>query len=179
MTAVGAPLTLTGRLGCCVDCRCRTCVRFSLPTDSSSVPLSRRLVAKALSEWGLSGYEALRQTALLVLSELVTNSVRHAAPASPEVDITVTLLDDALTLAVHDRHPHRPTALPRPHPDGSGGWGLRLVKTLAAELGGTTAVPADQDGRGKTVLVRLPLRETDARSHRTEGQGERTAAARP
>lgn len=158
MTAVEAPLPL--RDGAPMTEQdvetARTC-DFSLPTDLVSVPVSRCLATEALAAWGLAGEHPMRETALLVLSELVTNSVRHAARLSPRVDVTLTLAGSLLTIAVHDGDPRRPKPLRRPRRDGSGGWGLRLVTSLAAEAGGGMRVLGDAAGRGKTVSVRLPL----------------------
>jgi hypothetical protein len=130
---------------------------FSLPTDPVSVPASRAIAGQTLDAWGFARGDELREKALLVLSELVTNSVRHAASLSPHVEVGLSLTGSELTVAVHDRHPFRPFPLPGPRADGSGGWGLRLVRDLAAETGGAMAVRADLDGSGKTVAARLPL----------------------
>lgn len=130
---------------------------FSLPTDPVSVPASRAIAGQTLDAWGFARDDALRATALLVVSELVTNSVRHAARFSPQVDVGLSLTDTELTVAVHDRDPYRPSPLPGPRLDGDGGWGLRLVMELAAETGGALAVRADLDGPGKTVAAHLPL----------------------
>jgi anti-sigma regulatory factor (Ser/Thr protein kinase) len=132
--------------------------RYSLPTKTVSVPASRTLAAEALDAWAVAPEHPVRETVLLVLSELVTNSVRHAARLSPQVDVALGLSDGTLTIAVHDRHPHRPKPLREPRRNGAGGWGLRLVKTLAAEASGSMDIVPDDDGRGKTVAVRLPLR---------------------
>ncbi|MFI6350178.1 ATP-binding protein [Streptomyces sp. NPDC050560] len=130
---------------------------FSVPAEPVSVPASRAIAGHALAAWGLADEDTLCETALLVLSELVTNSVKHAARLSPSVDIGLTLTGGELTVAVHDSHPHRPVAAPRAREDGSGGWGLRLVTDLAIRRGGAVAVRADREGPGKTVSARLPL----------------------
>jgi anti-sigma regulatory factor (Ser/Thr protein kinase) len=160
MTAVEAPVPvgedmnpLSGDLPECPALSCD----FSLPTDPVSVPASRAIAGQTLDAWGFALGDSVRETALLVLSELVTNSVRHAARLSPQVDVGLSLTDTELTVAVHDRHPHRPSPLTRPRLDGEGGWGLRLVMELAAETGGGMAVRADLDGPGKTVAAYLPL----------------------
>ncbi|GAB2591286.1 ATP-binding protein [Streptomyces capparidis] len=154
MHAAGAAPAAGGRRVRRRDC-CR--LNVDLPTTPPSVPAARTVVAGALDAWGLTGDHALRETALLVLSELTTNAVRHAAALSPRMHVSVALADGALTVAVHDRHPLRPATPPEPHPDGTGGWGLRMVEALVAEAGGSKSVPADPDGAGKTVVVRLPL----------------------
>ncbi|UNZ21303.1 ATP-binding protein [Streptomyces sp. 891-h] len=130
---------------------------FTLPTAHvTSVPRSRAEVDQVLSSWGLATHP-IRDAVLLIVSELVTNAVRHAAVCSSAVDVALAMADGQLDVAVHDRHPHRPRALPTPREDGDGGFGLHLVQHLAVEAGGSTAVPADPDGGGKTVTVTLPL----------------------
>jgi Histidine kinase-like ATPase domain len=134
---------------------------FTLRTEPASVPAARTLAAEALKAWGVAADHPAHQAALLILTELTTNSVRHAAQASPEMAVTLGLHPAAgtaprtVTLAVHDDHPRRPHALPHPRRDGTGGWGLPLVETLAHEWGGGVAVVADGEGGGKTVRVRL------------------------
>ncbi|MCC3777897.1 ATP-binding protein [Streptomyces sp. UNOB3_S3] len=130
---------------------------FSVPTVPGAVPAARREVAAQLGLWGLRPGAAVTQTAVLAVSELVTNTVRHAAEASARTDVHIGLNDRHLMVAVHDRDPRMPRRMEAPHLDGSGGRGLHLVETLAAEAGGRTCVPRDADGGGKTVTVLLPL----------------------
>jgi len=111
-----------------------------------------------LVAWGLDLDDPVVDSSIVIISELVTNTAKHAAVLCRQAEVTLALSYGRLLLAVHDRHPHRPKALLNPHPDDSGGWGLQLVRDLAAEAGGRTDVPADADGRGKTVRVELPLR---------------------
>ncbi len=138
------------------ECPALSC-DFSLPSEPVSVPASRAIADQTLGAWGFARDDSVRATALLVISELVTNSVRHAARLSPQVDVGLSLTDRELTVAVHDRHPHRPSPLAQPRLDGEGGWGLRIVMELAAESGGAMAVRADLHGPGKTVAAYLPL----------------------
>lgn len=130
--------------------------RFSLPTVAASVPTARREARQLLADWLPAEEDALSDAALLVLSELVTNTVRHAAATSPLSDIALLLTPDALVIAVHDRHPAIPAPRARAHADGSGGRGLAIVAALADEVGGELRVVADEDGLGKTSTVRLP-----------------------
>lgn len=130
---------------------------FTVEAIEASVPAARHEVAAQLAMWGLPRGSDLVDTALLAVSELVTNSVQHAADSSPTADVAVGMDCEHLTVAVHDRHPQLPLPVDVPHLDGSGGWGLRLVEALAAEAGGKTSAPLDADGLGKTVTVRLPL----------------------
>jgi anti-sigma regulatory factor (Ser/Thr protein kinase) len=71
----------------------------------------------------------------LLVSELVTNSVRHAAPESDHVQLYVTLDDETLHVQVADSGEGFE---PRPR-DGEntkpGGWGLFLVEKLSDRWG--------------------------------------------
>ncbi|BAJ31902.1 MULTISPECIES: ATP-binding protein [Kitasatospora] len=131
--------------------------QLSLDTVPASVPAARRGARAELAARGLDADHPLTDTVLLVVSELVTNAVRHAAPRSPRATLRLDFSARELTVRVHDRHPHCPRPPEVPHEDGSGGWGLSLVHELAALSGGLVETVADPDGGGKTMLVRLPL----------------------
>jgi anti-sigma regulatory factor (Ser/Thr protein kinase) len=128
---------------------------FSLAAAKASVPKARHQVRDALARWGLD--TASTDTALLILTELVTNAVLHASALSPQVDIAVALEAEHLAIMVHDLHPFRPRVLPACRPEG-GGWGLKMVTDLATESGGTVDLLPDADRQGKTVRVTLPHR---------------------
>ncbi|MFF4532868.1 ATP-binding protein [Streptomyces sp. NPDC001407] len=129
-------------------------LHFSIPAVPAAVPAARCEVTGQLGLWGL-GSATVLETAVLAVSELVTNTVRHTAVA--RADIRLGLDERHLTVAVHDRDPRLPRRAAVAHLDGSGGWGLRLVQALAVEAGGRTSTPLDADGGGKTVTVLLPL----------------------
>ncbi|MEU9648754.1 ATP-binding protein [Streptomyces sp. NPDC048110] len=129
---------------------------LTLPTTPPAVRVARETAEQALAEWGVNPGHRAVAPALLILSELVTNSVRHASPLSEQVTVTYAVGDDCLAFAVHDRHPHRP----RLNGAGTGGrrrGGLATVMELTGELGGTAVVRGDDDGRGKSIWVTLPL----------------------
>ncbi|MCP2308324.1 ATP-binding protein [Kitasatospora paracochleata] len=123
----------------------------------ASVPEARRRVRSELAAQGIGPDHPLTDTVLLVVSELVTNAVRHAAEHSPRTRVGIAVGPMELVVTVHDRHPHCPQALAVPHQDGSGGWGLGLVAELAELVGGGMDSDADPDGGGKTMVVRLPF----------------------
>jgi anti-sigma regulatory factor (Ser/Thr protein kinase) len=82
------------------------------------------------------GGELLPLTELLV-SELVTNSVRHggAGPDDP-VRLEVVVSDHTVRVAVSDLGPgFRPTPQPKTTADGIGGWGLIMVDRSATRWG--------------------------------------------
>ncbi|WP_158673885.1 MULTISPECIES: ATP-binding protein [Streptomyces] len=132
------------------------CLQFCVPVTAAAVALARGEVAAQLGLWGLPGGASVAQVAVLVVSELVTNTVRHAATAEV-AQVRLGLDAGQLTLAVHDRDPRMPRRIPCPGVEEEGGRGVALVQALAAEAGGRMAVPRDADGRGKTVMVRLPV----------------------
>jgi anti-sigma regulatory factor (Ser/Thr protein kinase) len=78
------------------------------------------------------------ETAVLLVSELVTNSVRHSASGQPGQTVTVAVLDcgGAVLVQVTDQRGAMVPA-PRPGVSGteSGGRGLYLVDSLAARWG--------------------------------------------
>ncbi|MBA0052274.1 ATP-binding protein [Streptomyces sp. AJS327] len=131
--------------------------RFTAPATEASVPRLRREVRDLMRRQPVALTEDLVHSVLLILSELVTNAVRHAALLSPEVGVEFSLGAGWVRVAVEDAHPYRPKALaPEPGGEHLGGRGLLLVKSLAAEVGG--ACDVDQTGSGgKVVWAALPL----------------------
>jgi anti-sigma regulatory factor (Ser/Thr protein kinase) len=115
----------------------RVC-RLELASEPSAVRWARRHAADVLAAWGLT---ELSDTVLLVVSELVTNSVRHArVPPGRAVaygdlarvyriGLTLVLLPDALVIEVHDPDP-APPVLRDTGPEAEGGRGLVLVTAL-------------------------------------------------
>jgi hypothetical protein len=82
--------------------------RHMLPTVDAPAE-ARALVAAACVEWGQAARSDMAQ---LVVSELVTNAVMHA---STELDLTILLRDDLLSVVIGDQD-RRPLT---PHPDGA------------------------------------------------------------
>jgi transcriptional regulator with XRE-family HTH domain len=84
------------------------------------------------------------ETAALLTSELVTNSVKHSDSEWVEVDITLTT--DRLRIEVADQS----SASIRPRtPDADGGWGLALVGELATRWG------VERQSIGKKIWIEL------------------------
>ncbi|WP_037672420.1 ATP-binding protein [Streptomyces griseus] len=131
---------------------------LTLPTTPPAVRTARETAEQALAEWGIDPRHPAVGPALLILSELVTNSVRHAALFSPQVTVFYAAGQDCLAFAVHDRHPYQPPLL---HASGTaagtGTGGLGTVMELTLGLGGTAVVRGDADGKGKSVWITLPL----------------------
>ena len=80
----------------------------------------------------------------LIISELVTNSVRHAGVGSDQlVTVDLLLFSERLRITVTDPGCDREPRLVTKSADGYGGNGLRLVELLSAEWGvGRDAVGA-------------------------------------
>ncbi len=72
---------------------------------------------------------------LLIVSELVTNAVRHAAVLSPLLAVEIAVGPEWVRVSVEDDHPYRPTALEADHGQ-TGGRGLLLVREITREAGG-------------------------------------------
>ncbi|MFF6999251.1 ATP-binding protein [Streptomyces sp. NPDC008313] len=128
---------------------------LTLPTMPAAVRTARETAEQALAEWGINPHHPTVGPALLILGELVTNSVRHAAVTSPQVTVIYAAGEDCLAFAVHDRHPYQPAL----HASviGTGTGGLATVMELTLGLGGTAVVRSDADGEGKSIWITLPL----------------------
>ncbi|AXI81159.1 ATP-binding protein [Peterkaempfera bronchialis] len=132
--------------------------RLAAPSRESSVPQARHAVRDLLAAQGLAGqppYEDLLQGLLLIVSELVTNAVQHAAVLSPQIVVEVVIGGGWVRVSVEDSHPYRPTALQNDH-GRTGGRGLLLVKAITQEVGGACDVHRTVSG-GKAVWASLPL----------------------
>jgi anti-sigma regulatory factor (Ser/Thr protein kinase) len=72
----------------------------------------------------------------LLVSELVTNAVRHANLASGDaIELVVELADRKLRVEVHDPGGGFVPSTPSPDPARPSGWGLYLVAQLADRWG--------------------------------------------
>jgi anti-sigma regulatory factor (Ser/Thr protein kinase) len=75
-------------------------------------------------------------TLRLLVTELVTNSVRHAHEMGERIELDVEIYSNAVHVEVLDRGPgFKPKETPEPHADRPGGWGLCLVDRLADRWG--------------------------------------------
>ncbi|MFF5436050.1 SpoIIE family protein phosphatase [Streptomyces achromogenes] len=117
---------------------------WRLESVPAEVPQARRLVREQLLDWGLP--QAV-ETAELLVSEVVTNAVLHAASDRIGLRIVRT---DALLFEVTDDEPALP-ALLSTGPDEESGRGLRVVSRLAREWG------ASATGHRKTVWFEQAL----------------------
>lgn len=132
--------------------------RFTAPTVESSVPEARRAVRELLERQGVPLWGAVGETVqglLLIVSELVTNVVKHAVLLSPELAVEVALGRNLVRVSVEDNHPYRPTALEAEWGQ-TGGRGLLLVREITREAGGRCDVEHTASG-GKVIWAELPL----------------------
>jgi len=81
-------------------------------------------------------YESVVGDAALVVSELLSNAIRHAAPLpGSTVRVAWTLHDDALRVAVSDAGGGPLPHVTQASPAAPGGRGLGIVETLSARWG--------------------------------------------
>ena len=103
-------------------------VRAWFRTSPASVPVVRRWARRQVQQV-LEGDRL--DVFLLLLSELVTNAVRHTRGPRVEVELT---LDGIVVAAVYDDSPDKPSPR-RAGPDDTGGRGLALVERLSDRWG--------------------------------------------
>ena len=96
-----------------------------------------------MAGWGLT---RLKDTITLLVTELVSNGVRHAQTS---LELTLSFDGGCLRIAVADGDPRPPVARTREELT-VGGWGLTLVDALSTEWG------ADVEAAGgKTVWFEI------------------------
>ena len=123
-------------------------IALELPGEPHSAKVARAAVA------GLDGHLGpVLSDVVLVISELVTNSVRHAGiDASEPVQLSVNVDGDTVRVAVRDLGPgFEPPPAPS-DPAHVGGWGLVLVDQLAERWG------VEHDGEANVVWCELRRR---------------------
>jgi anti-sigma regulatory factor (Ser/Thr protein kinase) len=122
-------------------------VRRSFDATPTSVPQARTFVLHHLPQLARS----TRESIALIVSELATNAVAHAATS---FTIAVKLTKQSLTLEVTDLSSLPATPAEHiPPPSEPHGRGLFIVTQLVSEWG----VTANPTTSGKTVWVKLPL----------------------
>ena len=132
-----------------------------LPYTASSVGVARRRLIGDLTDAGV--YEATACDAGLVLSELISNALRHATPLTGSlIRVSWCLNDDCVEVAVSDGGgPTRPRTGRPSSVSSPGGRGLGIVDHLARRWG------VRSDDQGTTVWAVLTARPGGSRSPRS------------
>ncbi|MCX5371926.1 SpoIIE family protein phosphatase [Streptomyces sp. NBC_00103] len=117
---------------------------WRFPLDPAQVGLARAVVREQLRDWGLA---KSADAAALMVSELVTNAVRHARRSPVALRL---VRGDTLLCEVEDDDHELPTLLSA-GPGDEAGRGLRVVSVLAREWG------TSRTGAGKSVWFELTL----------------------
>jgi serine/threonine-protein kinase RsbW len=123
--------------------------QITLPAAAQAAGLARQATREALASWRAA---PLEETAVLLVSELVTNSVRHARSTGPLLALRLESSGTCLRIEVHDGdsrwpQPGTPTGL------DESGFGLVLVNALADRWG------FRQTAAGKAVWAELDARQ--------------------
>ena len=121
---------------------------LELPAEPHSAKVARDAIA------GLDGHlGTVFSDVVLLVSELVTNSVRHAGlDASQPLQLSVAAEGDRVRVAVRDPGPGFRVPEPPTDPAHVGGWGLVLVDQLAERWG------VEHDGEANVVWCELRRR---------------------
>ena len=118
---------------------------LTLPATGHAAGLARQATRDTLVAWQLA---YLEETAVLLVSELVTNVVRHARSDALGMALRLEPAGASLVIEVHDGDPHEP----RPRMPGrfdESGFGFVLIEALAGKWG------VRQTATGKAVWVEL------------------------
>jgi len=121
---------------------------MTLPAANLSVRLARQATRAVLTAWRLAHVE---ETAVLLVSELVTNAVRHAR-GTDVIAVDLRAARTLLRIEIQDTDRHWPQ--PRV-PDGfdESGFGFVLVDALAGKWG------VRETETGKAVWAELDTRQ--------------------
>jgi serine/threonine-protein kinase RsbW len=122
-------------------------LQLTLPACGLPVRLARQVTREALAAWGLGHVE---ETAVLLVSELVTNAVRHAT-STDAITLELEVVHTWLRIEAYRSRPG--LALPRTTGEfDESGYEFALVDSLADRWGVRETVT------GKTAWAELDLR---------------------
>jgi len=117
------------------------------PASPDAVARARREIERLLPRLRPACLETLR----LLVSEVVTNAVRHGPRGSDATAIMrVEVVADRVRVEIEDMGSGFASPGP-PKADGSGGWGLYLVDELADRWGSGTDLPPAYGSRSTTA----------------------------
>ncbi|MFF5919963.1 ATP-binding protein [Streptomyces flavochromogenes] len=123
----------------------------SVHVGPGAVRVATRTVSESLTEAGIAPTTAFADAVLLVVGELVTNVVRHAAN-TPVAYVGITVAGGQLAVSVADDDDRLPCL------DAAGmGPGLWMVSELADEYQGQVLAEPAADRGGKTVMARFQI----------------------
>ncbi len=123
--------------------------RMAVRGDSPQSVLHARQATRAFTDNLTPAPDpAMADTLVLVVSELVTNALRHGGG---RYTLTLTADPDTITVAVSDPTPAPPRERTPDLTNGTGGLGWPLVRHLASHL---TITP--DPSPGKTIHAQLP-----------------------
>lgn len=120
-------------------------LHWSLPSHPTSAGLARHHVGDTCAGLGRD----LRDIAMLLTTELISNAIEHGAG---EIELVVSRPEDRLRVEVHDQSSGLPVSR-KPDAQAARGRGLLLVERLASEWG----VDASRFPGGKQVWFQLRL----------------------
>ncbi|GHD90550.1 ATP-binding protein [Streptomyces naganishii] len=120
---------------------------WTFPADPGAVRTARAAVRAQLRAWGI---DSVGDTAALLVSELVTNSLRHATGPIGVRLVRPAGLPDVLLVEVSDPLPDPPRERPA-RPDDESGRGLQLLASTSRRWG------TRPGAAGKTVWFELAV----------------------
>jgi serine phosphatase RsbU (regulator of sigma subunit)/anti-sigma regulatory factor (Ser/Thr protein kinase) len=120
-----------------------------LTLDLPPTPESASAAREALTPLGERLGDGQLETVRLLVTELITNSVKHGDPGDSPVQVPVTLTEGGVRVEVSDAGPgFEPPPRPDEPLESPSGWGLYLVDRLAHRWGVDT-------GEGSAVWFEL------------------------
>ena len=121
---------------------------MALPATEHAPGLARQATRKVLTSWHVAHLE---ETAVLFVSELVTNAVRHARTGGSMLVLRLEAAGTSLRIEVHDTDPRWPQPGTPTELDESG-FGFVIVDALANKWG------VRETAQGKAVWAELDTR---------------------
>ncbi|MDH6134272.1 anti-sigma regulatory factor (Ser/Thr protein kinase) [Kitasatospora sp. MAA4] len=148
-------------------------VSWTIEPQAVSVGDARRRAVAAVADWCPGDLPAeYADTIRRVVSELVTNAIRHAGQAGPITIAVWVTPNNNLAIVVHDSSPNPPQQR-EPYDDGRSGHGLTVV---AAE---TITWNWRPEGKGKSVCATVALPHSLTRPRRAAALAARVRDAIP